>query len=118
MSFTLDKLFSVLYRYLPFENFSGAVTRAHFQRQGRWGAAWNRRMVMKTLRLLRWGLTLMLAFLCSANRAPAQEVTATITGTVVDQSGASITGATVTARDTARGVVLSTVTNGDGAFVI
>jgi Carboxypeptidase regulatory-like domain len=73
---------------------------------------------MKTLRLLRWGLTLMLAFLCSANRAPAQEVTATITGTVVDQSGASITGAAVTARDTARGVVLSTVTNGDGAFVI
>lgn len=45
-----------------------------------------------------------------------QQVTAAITGTVVDPGGAPITGATVTARDTERGTVYTTKTNDSGTF--
>ena len=48
--------------------------------------------------------------------ARGQEVTAAITGTVVDQSAAPIKGATVTARDTARGTIWTAETNADGVF--
>jgi hypothetical protein len=46
----------------------------------------------------------------------AQEVTATISGLVTDPSGASIAGAKVTAKDTARGTEWPTTTNGDGFY--
>jgi hypothetical protein len=46
----------------------------------------------------------------------AQETTGTITGTVVDPSGAVIQGATVTAKDVDRGTTLTTQTNETGAF--
>jgi len=48
----------------------------------------------------------------------AQEVTASIVGTVVDPSGAAVSGATITARDLDRGTVLATTTNDAGAFNI
>ena len=46
----------------------------------------------------------------------AQEVTAAITGTVVDPGGAPINGAKVTAKDVDRGIVQTTESNDTGAF--
>lgn len=46
----------------------------------------------------------------------AQEVTGGITGTVTDQSGAAIPGASVTATDEARGTVWPTTTNAAGVY--
>lgn len=46
----------------------------------------------------------------------AQEVTGGITGTVTDQSGAAIPGASVTATDEARGTVWPTTTNSAGVY--
>lgn len=46
----------------------------------------------------------------------AQEVTGAIVGTVVDPSGAALSGAKVTARDLDRGTTLATTTNDSGAF--
>ena len=46
----------------------------------------------------------------------AQEVTGGITGTVTDQSGAAIPGASVTATDEARGTVWPTTTNPAGVY--
>ncbi len=48
--------------------------------------------------------------------AVAQEVTAAITGTVVDPSGAAIANASVVATDTQRGVTWPTHTNETGAY--
>src|SRR5580700_6371615 len=45
-----------------------------------------------------------------------QEVTATITGTVTDSSGAPVVGASVVARDVERGTDYATPTNPDGVF--
>src|SRR5438270_4240192 len=50
--------------------------------------------------------------------AYAQEVTANVVGTITDPSGAPVSGATVTATDSARGVVYTTKTNGVGAYTI
>jgi hypothetical protein len=61
---------------------------------------------------------LSMAFLLCMNCAAAQEVTAAITGTVTDPSGAPIQGASVTARDVARGVVFTGETNGDGVYYL
>lgn len=70
------------------------------------------RVAMKTgfLLLLMMGLLGLPAF--------SQEVTGSIVGNVVDPSGAPIKGATVTAKDTDRGTVLSAQTNDQGAFNI
>jgi len=48
----------------------------------------------------------------------AQEVTASITGTVTDSSGAAVTGATVTATSQERGISYTDVTNGSGLYRI
>src|SRR5579862_3704361 len=48
----------------------------------------------------------------------AQEVTASITGTVTDPSGAAVPGATVTATSQERGVSFSAVTNDSGLYRI
>lgn len=61
---------------------------------------------------------MLMALLGSANAAWAQDVTATITGTVTDPSGAPIVGATVTAHDTERGTNWSSVTNEVGLYNI
>jgi len=60
--------------------------------------------------LLAFGL---IAFLLPAS---AQEVTAGITGTVVDPSGAALKGASATATDTERGTVWTAQTNDAGVF--
>jgi hypothetical protein len=48
----------------------------------------------------------------------AQEVTGAITGLVSDPSGAAISNATITARETNRGTVLTTRTNAEGFYTL
>jgi type 1 fimbria pilin len=60
----------------------------------------------------------LLALLSGAKAAWAQDVTATITGTITDPSGAPIVGATITAHDADRGTNWSSVTNQDGIYNI
>ena len=61
--------------------------------------------------------TLIAGMLClAAGAAYAQEVSAGITGRVTDPSGSVIVGATVTAKDEARGTEWPTVTNEDGIY--
>jgi hypothetical protein len=66
--------------------------------------------------------SVLLLFLASgvllSSFARAQEVTASIVGTVVDPNEAAVRGATVTAKDVDRGTVLTTTTNDAGAFNI
>jgi carboxypeptidase family protein len=61
-------------------------------------------------------LTIFLLFAVIAS--VAQEVTATITGTVTDPSGAPVAGASVVARDVERGTTYPTQTNSVGVFNI
>lgn len=53
-----------------------------------------------------------------AHVALAQDVTATVTGTITDASGAAIAGANITVNSVERGVSYTGVTNGDGAYRI
>src|ERR1051326_6399345 len=63
-------------------------------------------------------LLLLLASALLPSVARAQEVTASIVGTVVDPSGAAVSGATITAKDIDRGTIRTTTTNDEGAFNI
>ncbi|HXL22538.1 MAG TPA: TonB-dependent receptor [Candidatus Dormibacteraeota bacterium] len=63
-------------------------------------------------------LSLLIALFAGASRTPGQEVSAAITGTVVDPAGAPIQGASVTARDVNRGVVFTGESNGDGVYYL
>jgi hypothetical protein len=58
----------------------------------------------------------LLALLCTANPACGQDVTATITGTVTDPSGAALAGASVTAKETDRGTIWTAQTNEAGIY--
>ncbi len=60
----------------------------------------------------------LFALLCGANAAWAQDVTATITGTITDPAGAPVVGATVTAHDTERGTNWTSITNESGIYNI
>ena len=68
------------------------------------------------------GLTVLcvtlLALLCGASAAWAQDVTATISGTVSDPSNAAVVGATATAKSVERGVTYTAVTNEAGLYRI
>ena len=55
---------------------------------------------------------------CRVNAAFAQEVTATITGTVTDPSGAAVVGAAVTAKSGERGITYNGETNDTGIYRI
>jgi Carboxypeptidase regulatory-like domain len=69
------------------------------------------------LAVLRGVVLVVLAALFGfAMPAWSQEVTASIVGTVTDPSGAPINGATVTAKDTDRGVEYATKTNDAGSY--
>ena len=61
-------------------------------------------------------LVISLALLGGAQLASGQNVTAAITGTVVDPGGAPINGAEVVARDVERGTVFTTKTNDSGIY--
>src|SRR5882762_10042831 len=60
----------------------------------------------------------LVALLCSASATWAQDVTASITGTVSDPSGAAVVGATVTAKSVERGLAYTAVTNDSGIYRI
>ncbi len=63
------------------------------------------------------GLLSLAAVICLSTAMIAQEVTGTIVGTVKDANGAAVAGASVTITDTAKNVVIRTVTtNSDGEF--
>src|SRR6476660_5918608 len=62
--------------------------------------------------------TVGFALIAISPTAWAQEVTASIVGTVLDPSGSAIRGATVTATDTQRGTVWTAQTNDTGAYTI
>ena len=62
-------------------------------------------------------LTLVL-LICGANATFAQEVTATVAGTVTDPSGAAVVGATITAKSVERGITYTGVTNDSGLYRI
>ncbi len=60
----------------------------------------------------------LVLLMCGANAAFAQEVTATITGTITDQSGAAIAGANVVAKSTERGITYNSTSNESGLYRI
>ncbi len=60
----------------------------------------------------------LVAMLISASVARGQEVTATVTGTVMDPSGGAVTGATVSAKSVERGIAYTAVTNESGIYRI
>ena len=75
---------------------------------------------MATRRAFSFALafSLVVALVAIGTTASAQEVTASIVGTVTDPSNAPINGADVTATDTDRGTVWSAKTNDSGAYNI
>ena len=69
-------------------------------------------------RVVLWGFTLgmLLGNLGVHQRAWGQQITAAITGTVVDSAGASLNGSAVTVTDVDRGTVYDTKTSDSGRF--
>jgi len=65
----------------------------------------------------RPALFVLLAILCFPLRSHAQD-TGYIGGTVIDKSGAAIAGAEITLKNLAGSLTRTTVSNGDGAYVI
>ena len=63
-----------------------------------------------------FAFALFATYLLALYPAWSQEVTASFTGSVVDPSGASVVGATLTAKDTDRGTTYEVKTNGVGVF--
>jgi hypothetical protein len=67
----------------------------------------------------RCGLPMILLSVClAALQGVAQTVTGAVRGTITDPSGAIVSGATVTATNTASGVATATKTNGTGEYSI
>ena len=60
---------------------------------------------------------LLVVFIAGVN-AGAQQITGSIRGTVVDPSGAVVTGATVSARQTETGLTRTAVTDRAGAYLV
>lgn len=72
-----------------------------------------------TVRNVPWLWALAVLLLIFSVDSPAQEVTASISGTVRDASGALIPGATVTAVHTEKNIVVRTVkTSDEGGYVL
>ncbi len=63
-------------------------------------------------------LTMVMVISVSAAFAQAQASTADLIGTVIDQAGAVVPGATVTARSSSTGITRTVVANDEGAFSI
>jgi len=79
-----------------------------------------RNKVMRTTRYCGWGMAIcaLAALFVGTNVTRGQEVTATITGTVIDPAGAAVVGATVTAKSVERGTVFKDVSNETGIYRI
>src|SRR5205807_629179 len=100
--------------WFPVENFSQEEKRLDGRRLRIGG------INMRKIQSLGLGLVFMalVALLCSANAAWGQDVTASITGTVSDPSGAAVIGATVIAKSVERGITYTAVTNDSGIYRI
>src|ERR1700676_2882091 len=61
---------------------------------------------------------LLILILCGGLNAHAQQITGTITGTVKDTQGAVVTSATIKATNVDTGLVRSSTTTIDGAYLI
>jgi Carboxypeptidase regulatory-like domain len=72
----------------------------------------------KSLKCLRFIWVLVLLSVIFGGQARTQEVTAGITGTVTDHSGAAVVDALVTATDVQRGTSFSTRSNVDGMYYL
>jgi Carboxypeptidase regulatory-like domain len=71
---------------------------------------------MRKLQFFALVFSLFAALFFAGVSDSAQDVTAAITGTVSDPSGAPVVGATVTAHDTERGTNWTSQTNADGVY--
>jgi Carboxypeptidase regulatory-like domain len=71
---------------------------------------------MERLSKVGFSLVVLLGLFVVMQSAWGQQVTAEITGTVVDPAGAPISGASVTTSDTERGTMYTTKTNDSGLF--
>ena len=67
---------------------------------------------------LRFAAVTLVVLLVSALPAMAQEITATLTGVVTDQTGAALPGVTVTATHTQTNLTRETITEGDGGYTL
>ena len=63
-------------------------------------------------------MSLLVCLLFSCFSARAQEITGSIRGTILDPSGATISGASVTATQIETGLQRATTTDSDGTYVI
>jgi len=75
---------------------------------------------MNRLRVICWVVVsaALILMLCGAQGVLAQEVTATINGTVTDPSGAAVAGANVTAKSVERGQSYTAISNDGGLYRI
>src|ERR1700730_15342821 len=71
-----------------------------------------------SLRFVCWMVVSLALAFTGAQGVPAQEVTATVTGTVTDSSGAAVAGALVNVKSVERGLVYSATTNDVGLYRI
>src|ERR1700722_15480484 len=71
---------------------------------------------MKRIILGSISLGMFLVCLCVGKPAWAQQTTAAITGTVVDEGGAAINSTIITVTDTDRGLVYTTKTTDNGTY--
>ncbi len=71
---------------------------------------------MITRRILIWGAMLLGLTLSLGTSVSAQQITGSIRGTVVDPTGASVQGASVTARQTETGLTRTALTDHAGAY--
>ena len=67
---------------------------------------------------VRVALSSFLIFVVCCSTALGQDISAKVTGIITDASGAVISGATVTARDTSRGTEYPTQTNASGLYYL
>src|SRR6266446_2497640 len=100
--------------WFPVENFSQEEKRLDGRRLRIGG------INMRKTQSLGLGLVFvaLVMLLCSAHPAWGQDVTASITGTVSDPSGAAVVGATVTTKSVERGITYTAVTNDSGIYRI
>src|ERR1700719_3369375 len=69
-----------------------------------------------SLRVACWVVVSLALAFSGAQRVVGQEVTATVTGTVTDSSGAAVVGAVVNVKSVERGIVYSATTNDVGLY--
>src|SRR5271154_6145720 len=66
------------------------------------------------VRLMCWSMLAILA----AGRTPAQEISASVRGTVVDPSGAAVSGAKITATHVETGLQRTATSDAQGAYIL